>query len=194
MNVGTKIFSLFLGLSHPFLAKDHAGKRFFSFLNFFRNFLARVEYQRNSRLNFFFLFLRLTQPILDRNNARINFLNFFTIFYLEFSSSGWVGTEFGAKIFLSFSAYLIPFYLKIMPERVFLIFWIFSLFFWEFSSPGLLRTEFRTNFFFFFPFFGLFQPVLHINNAGKGFFNFFNFFAIFFRIFLPRSSMNGIEV
>ena len=31
------------------------------------------------------------------------------------------------------------------------------------------------------------------NNVGKRFLNFFNFFAIFFGIFLPRSSMNGIR-
>ena len=42
-------------------------------------------------------------------------------------------------------------------------------------------------------FFSVSHPVLAKNNAEKGFFNFLNFFAIFFGIFLPRSSMNGIR-
>jgi len=43
---------------------------------------------------------------LDRNNAGINFfnfLNFFAFFFWEFSSLGWVGTEFGTKSFFSLS-------------------------------------------------------------------------------------------
>ena len=39
----------------------------------------------------------------------------------------------------------------------------------------------------------LVSPVLAKNNVGKRFFNFFNLFAIFFGIFLPESSMNGIR-
>ena len=87
-NLGIKFFSRFLGLSHPVLAKNNAGKRFFSFFEFFcyffRNFLSRVEYDRNSGLKFFTLFLSLFQPVLDRNNAGINFyifLYFFAIFF-----------------------------------------------------------------------------------------------------------------
>ena len=64
---------------------------FLSFLNFFAilflNFLAGVEYERNSGLKFFSLLLNLPQPVLDRNNAGINFfnfLNFFAIFFLNF--------------------------------------------------------------------------------------------------------------
>ena len=54
------------------------------------------------------------------------------------------------KIFiLSFSTYLIPFWLKIMPEWGFSIFWIFLLFFSEFSCPGQVWTEFGTKIFFF---------------------------------------------
>ena len=90
MEFGTKFFFfLFLGLSHPVLAKNNAGMRFFNFLNFFaiffRNFLAKVEYERNSGLKFFFSrFLGLSHPVLARNNAGIrffNFLNFFAIFF-----------------------------------------------------------------------------------------------------------------
>ena len=60
--IGTKFFFfLFLGLSHPVLAKTTAEKRFFNFLifffYFFRNFLAQAEYERNSGLNFFSFFL-----------------------------------------------------------------------------------------------------------------------------------------
>ena len=45
---------------------------------------------------------------------------------------------------------------------------------------------------FFSLFLGLSHPVLAKNIAGKRFSNFLNFFAIFFGIFLPGSSMNGI--
>ena len=37
---GTKIFSPFLGLSHPVLDRNIARKRFFNFFNFFWKFLA----------------------------------------------------------------------------------------------------------------------------------------------------------
>ena len=87
-NSGLKFFFLFLGLSHPVLAKNNAEMRFFSFLNFlaffFRNFLPWAEYERNSRLKFFSLFLDLYHPGLAINNAGIrsfHFLNFFAIFF-----------------------------------------------------------------------------------------------------------------
>ena len=78
-----------------------------------------------------------------------------------------------------------------MPGRGFIIFWIFSLFFSEFSCPCRVWTEFGTKIFFLF--FGLSHPVLVINNAGKWFYSFLNFFTIFFVIFLPGLSMNGIR-
>ena len=92
------------------------------------------------------------------------------------------------KFFLSFSAYLLPFWPKIMPERGF---WIFLIFYSEFSSLSRVWTEFGTK--FFPPFVSLSHPVLAKNNSKKRFFSFLNFFAIFFRIFLPRSSMNWIR-
>ena len=59
-NSGIKFFFLFLGLSHPVLAKNNAGKRFFSFFKFFaiffRKFLPRAEYEWNSGQIFFFTF------------------------------------------------------------------------------------------------------------------------------------------
>ena len=90
----------------------------------------------------------------------------------------------GLKFFFSFSAYLIPFWLKIMPEIGFLIFWKFLLFFSEFSCLGCVWKEWGTKFFFFF---GLSHSVLAKNNAGKRIFNFLNFFCYFFRNFLPRA-------
>ena len=108
-NSGLKVFSRFLGLSYPVFAKNNAGNGFFNFLNFlgfFSEFPCTGRVWTEFRNKFFFFFLGLSQPFLDRNNAGINFfnsLNFFTIFYLAFSSSGWVGIEFGCKIFFSLS-------------------------------------------------------------------------------------------
>ena len=73
-------FFLFLGLYHPVLAKNNAGKRFF---NFFLNFLlffsefscpARIWTELGAKI-----FFSLSWPHsnrLDRNNAEINFFNF----------------------------------------------------------------------------------------------------------------------
>ena len=113
------------------------------------------------------------------------------LFFSEFSCSGRVWTEFATKIFfLSLSAYIIPFWLKIMPESVFLVFWNFLLFFQNF----LARVEYERNLGvnFFFLFLGLSHPVFAKNNAGKRFFNFLNFFAIFFGILLHGSSVSRI--
>ena len=79
-----------------------------------------------------------------------------------------------------------------MPRRGLIIFWIFLLFFSKFSCPGRVWTEFGTKIFFFL-FFGLSHLVLAKNIAGKRFYNFLNFFTIFFGIFLPGSSTNGIR-
>ena len=91
----------------PFLLKIMPGRDFiifWIFLLFFRNFLSRVEYERNSRVKFCFHFIALSPPVLAKNNARnkfYNFLNFFTIFFSEFSFPGRVGTEFWSKILFS---------------------------------------------------------------------------------------------
>ena len=107
---GSRILFSFSAYLIPFWLNVQPEIGFFNFLifffSFFRNLLPRVEYERNSGINFFFLFLGLSQPVLDRNNVGINlfnFLNFFTIFYFAFSCLGWVGTEFGSKIFFSLS-------------------------------------------------------------------------------------------
>ena len=64
---------------------------FLNFLNFFAilflNFLAGVEYERNSGLKFFTSFLGLSHPILAKNNVGKRFfiiLNFFAIFFRIF--------------------------------------------------------------------------------------------------------------
>ena len=108
-NSGLKFFSLFLILSHPVLAKNNTGKRFFNFLNFFCNFfwnfLSRVEYERNSGQKFFSLFLNLSHPRLYRNSFGMMFfifLKFLAIFFWN-GSPAWVGMEFGTKIFFSLS-------------------------------------------------------------------------------------------
>ena len=84
-NSELKFFFLFLGQSHPVLAKNNAGNWFFNFLFFFaiffRNFLARAEYERNSRLKFFSRFLGQSLSVLAKNNAGKRFFNFFAIFF-----------------------------------------------------------------------------------------------------------------
>ena len=137
-------------------------------LFFFRIFLPWSSMNGIREFNFFFSFSAYLIPFWLKIMPERVFLIFLP-FFLEFSSSGWIGIEFGTKIyFLSFSAYLIPFWLKIMPERVFLI---FLLLFSEFSRPGRVWTEFRSKFFFFL-FLCQSHPILAKNNVEKGFFNF----------------------
>ena len=124
--VGSKFFFfLFLSLSHPVLAINNAGKSFFFynfefFCYFFRNFLSRVKYERNSGLLF-----SLSWPItsrLARNSAEkrfFYFLNYFAIFFgILLPGLSMNGIQ-DKNFFLSFSAYLILFWLKIMSERGF---------------------------------------------------------------------------
>ena len=107
---GTKIFSLFLGLSHPVLAKNNAGMRFFNFFSFIAIFFAiffpgpcmnRIRDQ-----NFFFSLSRpISSPVLLNKMPERGFLIFwsFLLFLLELSCPGHVWTEFGTKIFFSLS-------------------------------------------------------------------------------------------
>ena len=137
-NSGLKFVPLFLGLSYPILDRNNTGIMFLNFFEFFFyffwNFLARVGWERNLGLKFFSLFLSLSQPGLDRNTTGMmffNFSNFFAFFFLGilWIESGRLGI-WGKIFFISSSAYLIPFWLEIMPEWCFLIFWIFfSIFF-----------------------------------------------------------------
>jgi len=112
------------------LAINNAGERFFNFLNFFAiffiNFLPGDEYERNSGLKFFSLFLGLSHSVLAKNIAGkrvFNFLIFFAILFRNFRPRAEYERNLGLKLFFfSFSAYLIPFLLKIIPERGFSIF------------------------------------------------------------------------
>ena len=91
----------------PFWLKIMLGRdfKFFEFFyNFFRIFLARVEYERNSGVKFCSHFFGLSHPVLAKNNAGkrfYNLLNFFTIFFSECSCPVRVWTEFWSKILSS---------------------------------------------------------------------------------------------
>ena len=95
---------------------------------------------------FFFLFLGLSHPVLARNNAKMMFFNFwiFLLFFKEFSCRGRVRTEFWTNFFFfSFLAYIIPFSLKIMLERGFLIFFFFFHNFFGIFLAGLSKNGIR---------------------------------------------------
>ena len=114
-----------------------------------------------------------------------NCLNFFAFFFFEISSPGLVGTEFRTNFFFfSFSAYLTPFWIEIMLERGFLIFWIFLLFFWNFHA----RVEYERNsgLKFFFSFSAFLIPVWTEIMPEWYFFNiFFNFLLFFWEYSCP---------
>ena len=109
------------------------------------------------------LFLCLSHPVFPKNNTGkrfFSFLNSFATFYGIFFLGSVMKEIRDENFFVSFSAYLIPFGLKIMPERGFLIFWIFLLFFSEFSSADQVWTEFGTKVFL-----SLSRPIL--SRLGK---------------------------
>ena len=146
-NSGLKVFSRFLGLFNPVLARNNARKVFINFFFLFLwNFLAQVEYERNSGLKCFFSFSANIIPLCLKKMPERAFLIFF-IFFSEFSCSGRVVTEFGTKFFLSFSAFLGVLAKNNVGNRFF-NFFIFFLFFSEFSCPSRVWTEFGTQSFF----------------------------------------------
>ena len=123
---------------------------FWIFCYFFRNFLAGVEYERNSVLKFFSLFLGLSHPFLAKTNTGkrfFNFLNFFTIFFGIFCP-GWVWTEFGTKFLFSLSLLSHPLFAKNKVGKRFFNFLNFFAIFLEFCCRCRVWTEFGTNFFF----------------------------------------------
>ena len=134
-NLEPNFFFLFLGLSHPVLATNNAGKWFFNFLIFFLffwNFLSRVEYERKSGLKVFSLFLSLSHPGLFWNCVGImfvNFLTYFAIFFGQWKPSSSTNGIRDWNFFLSFPAFFNLFWIEIMPELSFLNFWIFFQFF-----------------------------------------------------------------
>ena len=100
-------------------------------------------------------------------------MNFFAIFFEIFLPGSSMNGIRDQNFFQFFSAYHIQFWLEILPEWGFLVFWIFLLFFSEFSCRRRVWTEFGTKFFFLL-FLGLSHPNLAKKKAGKRFFNFLN--------------------
>ena len=132
----------------PFWVKILPEKGFLIFCYFFRNFVALVGYERNSRLKFFFVVLGQSHPVLVKNNAGKIFFEFFCYFFQNFLPRAEYERNSGLNFFFSFLANLIPFWQSIILERCYLIFWIFLLFFSEFSFSGRVWTEFGTKIFF----------------------------------------------
>ena len=117
-NLGLKVFFLFLSLSHSVLPINNARKRLFLiFLIFFILFLEiSSEFSSSGRVwmefatkSFFFSFSAYHIPIWlaifsERGLLIFRiFLLLFSKFSSEFTSTGWVWTEFEAKIFFSLS-------------------------------------------------------------------------------------------
>ena len=77
-------------------------KIFEFFCYFFWNFLAGVEYERNSGLKFFSPFLSLSHPVLLGNNAGKGFFNFFCYFFRNFLAGVQYERNSGLKFFSPF--------------------------------------------------------------------------------------------
>ena len=139
---GPKIFfSLSRPISSCFGLKYCRKEVFKIFCNFSWNFLAAVEYERNSELKFFSPFLGLSHPVLDKNNAGMRFfnlMNFFTIFFRIFLA----GVEKERNSGLN----------------------IFSLFF-DLSHPVLARNNFGSMFFNFMIFFAIFFGIFLLGSS-----------------------------
>ena len=122
-----------------------------NFFTTFHNFLARVEYERNSGEKFCFHLFGLSHPVWAKDNAGkrfYNFLNFFTILFGIFLPGSSMNEILEKNFVFTFSAYLLPFWLKTMPGGGFIIIWIFLLFFSEFPFPDRVWTEFWSKIFF----------------------------------------------
>ena len=114
-----EIFFLFLRLSQPDWDRNNVEMVFFNFLNFFLFFwkfsipgLVGMEFEKN----FFSLFLGVSQPVLDRNIAEMTFFFFAILFGISWPGSSWNGIRKEIFFFLSFSAYLCPVWIEILPE------------------------------------------------------------------------------
>ena len=192
---------LLFGLSHLIFVNNIAGKSFIIFelfCYFFRNLFAWVEYDRNSRLNFFSLFLGLSQPVLAKNNAGQRFfifLNFFSIFFGIFLPGSSMN---GIREYIYIYIYIFFFFHFFGLSHPSLAMnnagkWIFNFLIFFISFLEFLAWfdyERNSGIKFFSRFLGLSFRVLAENIAGK---KLFNFFAIFFAIFFTGWSMNGIR-
>jgi len=142
-------------------------------LFFFRIFLLR-SCRNKIRNEDFSLFLDLSQPGLDRYKARMMFFNFLNSFW-NFLARVRREQNSERKFYLSFSSYLSPVWIEILPEWCF---FTFRYFFWNFLAQVRKERNSKRNFFSLFP--DLSQPGLDRNNAGMMYFNFlFFFFGIF---------------
>ena len=143
---------------------------FWIFLLIFSEFFCPGRVWTEFGIKIFFYFFGLSHPVLAKNIARkkfYNFLNSFTIFFGIFLPESSLNRILEQNFVCTFSAYLIPYCLKIMPGRGFTIFWILCYFFLNF----LARVEYERNsgVKFYFLFFCLSAPVLAKNSAGRGF-------------------------
>ena len=140
-----------------------------NFFTTFHNFLARVEYECYFEVKFRFHFFCLSRPVLAKDNAGkrfYNFLNFSIILFGIFLPGSSMNGILEKNFVFTFSAYLLPFWQKIMPGGGFItIFEFFGYFFRNFLS----RVEYERNsgVKFCFHFFGLSHPVWAKNSGGK---------------------------
>ena len=129
---GIRDLNFFLSFSAyliPFWLKIMPRRGFF---NFFQNFLARVEYERNSGLKFFFLFLDLSNPVLAKNNDGKRFFHFlisFSFFVMNFLARVEYERNSGLKFLSVFLSLSHPVLAKNYARKIFLIFPIFMLYF-----------------------------------------------------------------
>ena len=117
---------------------------------FFWNFLLHIGQERNGTIIFIF---SLSQPLptyfglkWGSNGIFLIFWIFLPIFFgIFYYTSGWNGTEWNDNFyFLSFYAFSSLFWLKMKPQRYFLIFLIFL----PFSFIPWVRIERKDNFYF----------------------------------------------
>ena len=146
-------------------------------------------------LKVFSLTLGLCHPVLAKKKAGkrfFNFSNFLAIFFkICFLGPSMNGIRYKI-VFLCLLVYLIPFWLKKMLERGFLIFWFFCYIFRNFLA--LVKYEWNSGLKYFSLFLGLSHPPFCLKiMPEKRFLIFLIFFSIFFGIFLLGSSMNGIR-
>ena len=111
---------------------------FLIFLYFFRNFLARVEYEQNSRLKFFFLFLGLSHSILAKNNTKKSFFvfEFFCYFFHNFLPRAEYEQNLGLKFFSLFLGLSHPILAKNNAGMWFFNFMNFFVIIFEIFLPG----------------------------------------------------------
>ena len=128
------------------MAKNNAGKRFFNLLNFcyfFRNFLARVEYVRNSGPKFFSRFLGLSHPVLAKTNVGKRFFEFFYYYFRNFLAGVEYERNSGPKFFSIFLRLSHPVLARnIAGMRFFSFLNFFAIFFGIFlPSSGMNRIR-----------------------------------------------------